>query len=428
MKYNVAFGVLGSSAKLSERDQGSTGQSDYYKTLYWLVREKNIKNVLLFSYRDLKKEPEILKELDPEGKIKSVFDLGYKYPGFALESAKTLEDLQKIIDCASILSPERLGDLFPDFGIFFTSQGSMTSSVYPGYLDTIRYERKAKVLVMAANYASPIFAWLSLYKTPWVMLATDPRYLKRTLYPREVTNPPLSILSQFNQEHVWKRMQTFDPKNLQIPGEVVEEKWFSKYEGIEKIDLIGVSLDPKVFENKKIRFSIISKQVESDGTPIEKDFRYKELNEWIVLPDPDATSSIYGYWHESRHQGRPHFKGYIKSTEDLYKILQETKYTLVLPTRDGWATSKPWIVASNGTIPFIHPKYDIQGNQKIPEFLRVKTPDEMYSKMNLLDKDDSFRIRLLEQLFQEMSDGPDGSFMKKILNKKFEEKGIEYKL
>lgn len=428
-QYSVALGVLGSAAKLSERDQGHSGQSDYYKTLLWLLSEPSIKHILLFSYSDLSKEKDHLKEIDPNGKIKSVFDVGFKKASLGKEQISKLYHLQKIVDSVKDLSKENLGDAFPDFGIFFTSQGMMTASVFPGYLNTIRFERRAAVLAMTANYASPLFVWLNMFNIPWFLLATDPRYLRKNLYPREVSNAPIKILSQAYQKHEWERLQSFDAFNLENRGITKKESnWESFYEGIEKIDLIGVTLNEKDMYNKDIRFSIISKQVESDNTPIEKDFRYNELNNWIVLPDSENTSSIYGYWHESRKQGRPQFKGYIKSSDELYDIMRRTKYTLVLPTRDGWATSKPWIVASRGTIPFIHPLYDIQKNQPLPEFLRVSTPEEMYHKMNLLDKDEILRISILKDLYKQMADGPNGEFLKNKINQTFKEKGIQINL
>ena len=53
----VVLGILGSMMMFGSRDQGYTGQIDYYKTLLWLLKLKSVKKIILISSseKDLKR-------------------------------------------------------------------------------------------------------------------------------------------------------------------------------------------------------------------------------------------------------------------------------------------------------------------------------------------------------------------------------------
>jgi hypothetical protein len=411
----VVLGILGSMMMFGSRDQGYTGQSDYYKTLLWLLKLKSVKKIILISSseKDLKRNLSHVKEIDPENKIVLGRDIGYKPPVDPKESFTKPEHYDLVMGCCQkIIDGLKTANLEIDLGFFFMSQGSNSSVSIPYYMPKLRQEGIAVPRAMNVRYTAPLCAFLSNYKPfPYFILCTDPRHFRHQIYPREITNPPVRFLSQANGKHVWKRVVKFGPPPIQ---EI--QNWDSTYDGIEKIDLIDVNLDSDFRREKTFKFSVISAQLESDALNPVEDFRYMELKRWVLDPDINKENSIYGYWHESRTLGDPRFKGFVKSTDELYDIMRNTRYTVIMPTNYGWATSKPWIVASRGTIPFIPDSYDVQQNQPVPSFLRVSKPEEMYQKIEQLEANPEMRYKLLEELYNEMSDGPDGSFLTNTVN------------
>ena len=411
----VMLGILGSMMMFGSRDQGSTGQSDYYKTLLWLLKLKSVKKIVLISSsdKDLKRNRPHVREIDPENKIVLAEDIGYKPPKDPKESFTKPEHFELVMErYRTIINGLTNKGLEIDLGFFFMSQGSNSSVSIPYYMPKLREEGIAVPRAMNVRYTAPICTFLSNYKQfPYFILCTDPRHFRHQIYPREITNPPVRFLSQANGKHVWKRVTQFGPPPVQTI-----ENWESTYDGIEKIDLINVKLDNDFKREKTYKFSVISAQLESDALDPKEDFRYMELKRWVLDPDVNRENAIYGYWHPSRSQGDPRFKGFVKETSDLYNIMSNTRYTIVMPTSVGWATSKPWIVASRGTLPFIPDTYDVQKNQPLPSFLRVSTPQEMYQKMDELEANPEKRYKLLEELYNEMSDGPDGSFLTNVVN------------
>jgi len=412
----VMLGIFGSMMMFSSRDQGSNGQSDYYKTLLWLLKLKSVKRIVLISSseKDMKKNKEHVLSIDPERKIVLAQDFGYKAPIDPKERFDKPEHFQLVMDSYDkINNGLNSKGIEIDLGFFFMSQGSNSSVCIPYYLPKLRNPSEITIpRAMNVRYTAPLCTYISRAKAfPYFVICTDPRHFRHQIYPRELCNPPVRFLSQANATHVWKRIAQFGPP----PVQAIED-WESTYDGIEKIDLIDVKLDNDFKREKTIKFSVISAQLDSDNLPPEEDFRYMQLRKWVLDPDVNKENAIYGYWHPSRIQGDSRFKGFVKSTEDLYNIMSNTRYTIVMPTNFGWATSKPWIVASRGTIPFIPDTYDVQKNQPIPSFLRVSSPQEMYQKIDQLEANSEMRYKILEELYNEMSDGPDGSFMTKVVN------------
>jgi hypothetical protein len=412
----VMLGILGSMMMFGSRDQGSTGQSDYYKTLLWLLGLKSVKKIVLISSseKDLKRNRQHVIDIDPEKKIILATDIGYKPPVDPKERFDKPEHFQTVMNsCNQIINGLQSNNIEIDLGFFFMSQGSNSSVCIPHYLPKLRDPNQITIpRAMNVRYTAPLCTFLSLYKQfPYFVICTDPRHFRHQIYPREVCNPPVRFLSQANGKHIWKRITQFGPPPVQAI-----ENWESTYDGVEKIDLIDVQLDNDFRREKSIKFSVISAQLDSDTLPPEEDYRYMQLKKWVLDPDINRENAIYGYWHSSRVQGDQRFKGFVPSTEDLYNIMRNTRYTVIMPTNYGWATSKPWIVASRGTIPFIPDTYDVQQNQPLPRYLRVSSPQEMYQKIDELEANPEKRYKLLEELYNEMSDGPQGVFMTNVVN------------
>ena len=414
----AAFGVFGSAIRIKMRQERWSGQSEYYKCLKNLALLPTIGTIYVVSKIDLDKlSVDELKDLDPHNKIvncpKVYAPKKYKRTD---ETATEDENLDNQYAHIRQMSNNMISEKVKiDFGLFFTSQGNMTVSALPGYLRTVTGEHtRAKVLEMTMHYASPLIDFVNRFNMPWFMIATDPRYVKAKMSPRDFSNLPREIIGQFNEDCTWLHIKEYVPN-----PEIITSSLKHTYSGIEKFNTTFEKIHA-YDAPKKNKFVIVSAQVDGPGVAPEKDFRFQQLKTWILDKDINKTAVIYGSWDDNRKAGWPQFKGFI-ATEDLDNTFRDTKYTLILPTKAGWATSKPWEMLSMGVLPFFHSHYDFQNNM-IPEdhFLRCKTPDDFYAKMDMLDADDEKRKQLLKRFQDELiSDGPNGQFLVKALNERF---------
>lgn len=242
-----------------------------------------------------------------------------------------------------------------------------------------QYEH-AKSLETFVNYVAPIYQYLNVSNIPWIMIANDPRYIGQG---NDLINQPKKILSQFNEKIL---MQTFDNWENQ---NYVKNEITSVYAGMEKIFLIDQQ--PKL-EEKTIKFMVVL----NEGNNGVKS-RYSELKKYVLDYMDDVE--IYGKWDESTIGNDSRFKG-SKKFIDLQTILPSVKYTFIIPIKPGWVTSK-WIeMLCNGVIPFFHPDYDTQGHCNVPSALRVKTPEELHKKIELLEERPETYKKLLEKCME----------------------------
>ena len=73
----------------------------------------------------------------------------------------------------------------------------------------------------------------------------------------------------------------------------------------------------------------------------ETDYRFKELQKWVLANDPNGDYHIYGKWDPEVLKKYPSFKGML-SNEKVDELFEDTKYTLIVPI---------WIVT--GKHPFL---------------------------------------------------------------------------
>jgi hypothetical protein len=83
-----------------------------------------------------------------------------------------------------------------------------------------------------------------------------------------------------------------------------------------------------------------------------------------------------------------------------------------------------------GVVPFYHPEYDTQFST-LPEdhYLRVKTPKEMFEKIEELESNPTMRIKLVKQLQVQFLQGVRrGEFLCDVMNPFLERAGIEVQM
>lgn len=268
----------------------------------------------------------------------------------------------------------------------------------------------ASPIEMLSKYAGPIIDYLNMNSDmPWVGILNDPRFFPANM--RDMFHRPSVVLSQYTESIKHTTVTAYDDHK----SETVTVQ--SKYTAIETIFLIGkekgkaiteapsVSLD-SFFEDtvelkqgeKDIKFMIVC----NEGRPS----RYSDLKKYILDRVDDVD--IYGKWTDEILSNDKRFKG-PKKFNDLQQMLPRVKYTFCIPIKKGWVTAKFWEMAHYGIIPFLHPTYDEQNNLKCPEFLRITDANDLYKKIEFLEKNpdayDTLRNNIESMLKNEYYDG-----------------------
>ncbi len=245
----------------------------------------------------------------------------------------------------------------------------------------------ALTLEMHLKYSAPIYDYLNNSNIPWVSLVYDPRYLK---VGRDMLNPPNACLSQYNMKYKYRTLYSFEDQK-----KIKETEINVTYSGLEKNYLIenGVldtDTETETDTEKTEKFMIVL----NEGNNGVKS-RYPELKKWVL--DNNEDVKIYGKWAPETVKGDSRFKGSIPYS-DLQKMLKHVKYTFIIPIQKGWVTMKFWEMIQNGIIPFFHPHYDEQKHLEVPEFLRLKKPEDLAKRIKKLEDNPEIYKKLLMQL------------------------------
>lgn len=243
----------------------------------------------------------------------------------------------------------------------------------------------AKVLETFRNYVGPVYQYLNESKIPWIMIANDPRYISQG---NDLENLPQLILSQYDETI---EMQNYDNW---VDQNYMQRTIKSVYAGMEKIFLLDKSRPAK--NDRHIQFMMVL----NEGNNGVKS-RYPMLKEYVL--DSMTEVEIYGQWDPETIGADKRFKG-PKKFEELQKILTDVKYTLIIPIKPGWVTSK-WVeMIANGIIPFFHPTYDEQRHCKVPDYVRLQKPSDLAKKIAELESDPAKYTEVLSQCIAALSD------------------------
>lgn len=424
----IAIFPIGSAMKFRKDNiKRSDGTSEYFKLFYGLVRNPNVSEVWLLQRSDWKKlSGEEKIAIDPRGVLRDIHtELGIKLPpgrrqgpdGNLIPHTKEEQETYKNLW-------DRVQDLEqPDFGIGFASQG-LTMVNIPGIIPSIKDpSRMTGSLDMTLIYGAPLIHYLNMSKLPWFMIMTDPRYIKKNQKWRDMVNGPRECVAQYTSSINFTHFDTYpDPST----GTEFTEELPLTYSGIEKLNLIGEQIIAP--EGQRLtKFAIVAMQ--SSYGKADVDYRLEALKKWILNQPNSEEFNIYGKWDERFTKGYTQFQGY-KTPEEIDNVFKDTRYTLIIPIRPDWVTSKYAEMLRVGVVPFYHPEYDTQFST-LPKdhYLRVKTPKEMFDKIEELEKNPTMRIKLVKQLQMQFLQGVrKGEFLCDVMNPFLERAGIEVQM
>lgn len=426
----IGFGALGCSLKFRKEEiKRSDGTLEYYKLLWALARNPSIGQIVLLQKSDWKKLNDIEKiEFDPRGVVRDIYSDEENFSTKSTIPASGINgNYQLDTDYKNLY--EYLKNEEPlDFTLMFIGMGYMTNNSIPEFLNQVRNPAKVvRVQWVTAIYCSPIVHFLNMSKVPWAMIALDPRYTRKVFRMRDTINTPLEIIAQYNQKGTWESVDSYEGTKGTV-GKEIAKPMNMYYTGIEKLSRINEPIIPPDNKERKTKFMIVAMQ-SSYGENSTKDERFDIIKEWILDKDKDCEVEIYGKWLEFFTKDWPQFKGYI-NYNDIDEKLKDVRYTLVIPIRPHWVTSKWSDMLSLGVVPFIVPTYDTQYNVfEKDHFLRVKSPQDFYDKMKYLDENPEKRIALIKKLqLQHFVNVRNGKFVFNIINEFLERQNLDMKL
>ena len=247
------------------------------------------------------------------------------------------------------------------------------------------------------SYVAPYLVTLNETGVPFYCIAEDARYI--TINARDLYNRERLIFSQFNGEvEAYKHIANKDDIWTQKPT-----KHQAIYADIEKIPLLGVPLDwrSKIDIERKVnapinrRFFVLSNgcgtaKINHAGNNSSRLPVYKKWVHNAMKGTEYDGAKVYGSWDDNIYAENPWIeKKFIVDMED---DIADCRYSLVYSQVRGFVTAKAYELICLGIIPFIHPDYDPNRLLGLPEFLYVKTPEEMLSKMRRMDENpDGYR-------------------------------------
>lgn len=267
-----------------------------------------------------------------------------------------------------------------DFTVMMVGQvGSVT---IPDKIQKVRDtddDKPASVLDMTKWYVTPISTWLNECKPMYVEIVNDPRYTMRQ--SRDLFHLPALSLGQYDFEYTTNAISSYEDQTR------VERTVKSVYAGMETAFCNDYEYTTDVNVNRTTDFMIVL----NEGKPS----RYDLLKEWVLDHFDDVE--IYGKWEHSDAASDKRFRG-SKHIEEIQSMMQNVKFTFIIPIAKGWTTSKYIEMIHAGVIPFLHPTYDEQRHLPIPDFFRPSTPEEFRERMNTLLSDTSTYEKCLRSL------------------------------
>jgi hypothetical protein len=367
---NVAIGKFGQSVKFDPSKFGAIGGDNEAPDLFLAVARKNPDiNFYMIGKSDLRLlKPEVKEKLNIPSNIIDAWE------GFSAKKHDTttyvydrLKELGIKIDC----------------GVFYNGQNS--SSNIPQFLKKANGDFYSPLCVFS-NYVGPIIYFLNQTGIKYFTLAPDPRYVP--LGARDLMNRESFALSLHECSRQVKYVKSFEDQSL------LEKDIPLNYSGVEKVILLETDArnkqfgDPKTMPKTTKMFIILN---EGGNGGIK---RGPALKEYILDQFPDVE--VVGKWSEEWLKD-PRFKGPVKFLE-LPPLLNNVKYTFMISVEKGWLSAKFWEMISYDIIPFMHPDYDCQHHLPAPDFIRIKSPEDLKEKIEFLENNPDEYKKLLEEL------------------------------
>lgn len=360
---NIAFGKFGKSIAFNDKKWGLHGGDAAPVILITALAKASPNDTFyLIGRSDYKTIPLNRRlELFPNRNVVNVWDSveNYSLTDWTFVS-EWLKDNKVKIDSGIYISGPTGSISIPDNFIRIDKEGQANQLV-------------AKTMMFSERYAGPMIYATNEHEFPFITLCEDPRYYP--LLTRDMFRRPKITLGQFNNPDKEVKHHT-DYKDQTLAWTKVPVR----YSYVETIFAMGETpYDADELFKKKTKFMnlYLNQGLGAGGMdrgPIVKD--------WVLDQWPKETIMTHGKWHEP-WASKTNFTTLPMS--DLINEMEATKYTLIIPVKKGWVTSKFWKMLHFGILPFMHPTYDTQESIPVHPFLRVASPEDFKKKIEFLE-------------------------------------------
>lgn len=279
--------------------------------------------------------------------------------------------------------------------------GMTSNCSIPGLSQKVDGSGIAKVLNFAERYISPIIHILNETKIPFYTISEDPRNM--VLKSKDLLNRESFCFGLDNDKYNARYYKSFEEQSL-----LVEKEIEVKFAPINLLQVYGTKVErniEKSLSKKDLLLNIFMNKFGLDSKKTRKPF----VEEYILNNFPNAK--IYGLWDED---DGPRFKN--KKMSDIPDILERTKYTVIYSLKPGFVSGKPYEMIAQNIIPFLHPEYDFKHHLQFPDFLYLKSPEDLVEKINYLGKNPLEYNKLVTELNNLFLDShTDGTFLSNFL-------------
>jgi len=265
-----------------------------------------------------------------------------------------------------------------------------------GYISEVK-GTPLKTLVSQRSMAHTLVLANDL-NVPLYLMVIDPRQINKIVGDMK---PPVKIFGQCNTIDRTKYYVNLKDKEVKEVPMV--------YSGIERFFLLGKErvdfsnpddINPNFFESYK-------KDNEFVMTLNGSLFRLEYIRKWLFPFRP--KQKVFGKWDWGKLAEKVHAYGLDKNfvkkgMTEMEDVMWRTKFTFVVPadkTTTNFVTQKVYSMLYYGIIPFWDKNsYDTDNYYKdIPDYVKVETPEELWEKIDFLNKNPEEYKKLLKQCY-----------------------------
>lgn len=283
-----------------------------------------------------------------------------------------------------------------DIALYWYCRFTNLACYKDGYISTKGTPRKLR---QCEQQLSHIMAVPKAYNIPIYYMIDDVTELKQIPYD---VDKPAAIWTQCNgittyQHYISVNNPVREKINFPLTYKPIEKLWL---QGKQKVDWRNF--------NKTNEF-IVTCNAPSDQS-LDKFFYIKK---WVLDIFNDAI--VYGRWTCTKKMAEEISKYNVghrfieRGMCEMEDLMFNTKYTIVIPPSKRYpefVTQKVYSMLYYGIIPFwCSDDYDKDNlYSEFPEFIKVKTPEELISKINYLNNNPDEYKKLLYQLYELLED------------------------
>ncbi len=238
-----------------------------------------------------------------------------------------------------------------------------------------------------AKYVGPFLKYLNHHSIKYIAFSNDPRHCE--MAANDLFVRPIAQYAQSTWDIEHTRHVSYDDRTK------VSFRSIATYFPTERMRVVDTK---RPVLQKKHGFGIICNQgAEKGGHGKHVNKRWPILKDWL-LDVTDLDFEVYGKWDKEILASDSRMKGSVDSLT-LRERIKEWKYSLCIPIAQGWNTGKYSELIESGIVPFLYPGYDSQRLVNFPEILRLEKPEDLWERIDYLDKNDDEYQKLMNELF-----------------------------